>query len=78
MIFLTTSDEDKKKFELNHRNIIKVEDAIGGSSNIKMSDGHIISVLETKDQIKQKAMDYDVEVISQALRKLKEETGGLI
>jgi hypothetical protein len=23
-------------------------------------------------------MDYDVEVISQALRKLKEETGGLI
>lgn len=78
MIYLTRNDEDKTQFELNHRNIIKVEDAIGNTSNLKMTDGNIISVLENKEQIKQKAIAYDVEIIVQALKRLKEETGGLI
>ena len=68
VIYLTKKDSEKTAFLLNHRNIAKVERIMNDTSNIEMTDGKIYSVVESKEEIKKKSMDYDIQVFSEAFK----------
>lgn len=71
MIFLTKKDSEKTVFVLNHRNIIKIDPVMNDTSNLLMADGKIFSVLESEDEIREKAMEYDINIVAQALKRVK-------
>ena len=68
MIYLTKKDSEKTRFLLNHRNIAKVERIMNDTSNVEMTDGKIYSVVESKDEIKERSMEYDIHVFTEALK----------
>ena len=67
MITLTKRDSEKTIFYINHKLIEKIEDGLGGHAIIKMVSQDIISVLETKEEIKGLILSFEKETMAKAL-----------
>lgn len=72
MIYLTKRDEDKTKFLVNQSQIFMVYDGLNGS-NVHMSNGRILTVVEKEKEIQELVDRYMVDIIKTAIQEAKKE-----
>lgn len=75
MIFLTKANEDKDRELVNFKQIDSLAHTVQNTTNLFMNSGKVLTVIETEEEILNKIIDFESEIISRAIAKSK--TGGI-